>query len=397
MKKLFIVVNIDTFFLSHRKEIATKAKEAGYEVTIVTKNSGHFAQIEELGLRAIDLPICKAGKRLSEEFQTYNFLQRLYLQEQPDIVHHVGLKCILWGTLAAKHVGVRAVVNAVSGLGVLFSEQHRSLASMLLPLVLRYSHKQPNLIVIFQNHEDEGLFIDKKIIEPHQSHLIKGSGVDLDIFSYTPEPKSEKIRVLFTARMVIDKGIFILTDAAAKLKAIYSDKVEFILCGGLEDNPNAAKESEIKAVADGEYIRWIGYSDNVLGELKECHIVAFPSFYKEGLPKSLIEANAVGRPIITTDNIGCRDTVEDGINGFIVPIKDSNTLAQRLSTLIDNQELRERMGVEARRFAERDFSIKKVIEHHLEIYRLLINKTIQHKQNEDFSNRSSWIHRFVRL
>lgn len=373
MKTLFIVVNIDVFFLSHRKDIAIHAKAAGYDVTIVTKDTGKLAEIAAMGFKTIDLPMNKSGQNLAEEMQTLKFLYKLYRQHKPDIVHHVGLKVILWGTLAAKIAGVNGVVNAVSGLGVLFNEDNKSLTAKLMPIVLKFAHKQNNLSVIFQNNEDKSLFLNNKIIKPEQAFMIKGSGVDLNQFSYTPESDSQKVRILFTARMVVDKGIFVLTDAAEILREHYADKAEFVLCGGLEDNPNAAKEEDLNAVCDGEYIKWIGYSSNVLGELKQCHIVAFPSYYKEGLPKSLIEANAVGRPIVTTDSIGCRDTVDDGINGFIIPIKDSEALAQKLTILIDNKELRVEMGRKAREFAERDFSIENVVARHLDIYRLLAN------------------------
>ncbi len=373
MSKLFIVVNIDAFFLSHRKDIAIQAQRAGYDVTVVTKDSGRHSEIEALGLKVIDLPMNKSGQNIVEEMQTLKFLYNLYRKEKPDVVHHVGLKVILWGTLAAKFANVNGVVNAVSGLGVFFNEDNKSIVSKLMPKVLKFAHQQNNLAVIFQNHEDKALFLTNKIIKEGQSYLIKGSGVDLNQFAYTREPEETKVRVLFTARMVVDKGVFVLTDAAKKLKSQYGERAEFVLCGGLEDNPNAAKEEDLNAVCDGDYIKWIGYSSNVLGELNQCHIVAFPSYYKEGLPKSLIEANAVGRPIITTDNVGCRDTVDDGVNGFIIPIKDSDALAEKLSILIDDKSLREKMGAEARKIAERDFSIENVVARHIEIYKQLTN------------------------
>ncbi len=376
MKTLFIVVNVDVFFLSHRKDIAIKAQEAGCDVTIVTKDTGKLAEIASMGFKTIDLPMNKSGQNLVEELQTFKFLYDLYRKHKPDIVHHVGLKVILWGSLAAKFARVNGVVNAVSGLGVFFNEDNKSLTAKLMPLVLKFAHSRKNLAVIFQNNEDRSLFLNNKIIVENQAFMIKGSGVDLGQFAYTPEPLTSKVRVLFTARMVVDKGIFVLTDAAKKLQSKYGEKAEFVLCGGLEDNPNAAKESDLNTVCDGEYIKWIGYSSNVLGELKNCHIVAFPSYYKEGLPKSLIEANAVGRPIITTDSIGCRDTVDDGVNGFIIPIKDSDALAEKLAVLIDNKVLREQMGRKAREFAERDFSIENVVERHREIYKLLANNNL---------------------
>ena len=140
MIKLFIVVNVDWFFLSHRKDIAIVAKNQGYDVTIVTKDTGKRTDIEELGLRFIDLPMNRSGQNIKEELHTCLFLYSLYKKEKPDVVHHVGLKTILWGTLAAKLAGVKGVVNAVSGLGIFFSDENKSLVARLLPKVLRFSH-----------------------------------------------------------------------------------------------------------------------------------------------------------------------------------------------------------------------------------------------------------------
>ena len=295
-------------------------------------------------------------------------LMRIIEAEKPDVVHHVGLKTILWGTLAAKLASVRGVVNAVSGLGIFFSEENQSLLSKILPKVLRFSHYRDRLTVIFQNDEDKSLFLNNRIIREDQAAMIKGSGVDLQQFCYSPEPEEGKIKVLLTARMIVEKGIFVLTDAALKLKEQYKGKVQFLLCGGLDDNPKAIREEELQAVCDGEYIQWLGYRTDGLNLLKDCHIVAFPSYYKEGLPKSLIEATAVGRPIVTTNSIGCKETVVDGYNGYLIPVKDSDTLADRLKRLIEDKALRQEMGKNSRRLAEWDFSIENVVRRHLEIY-----------------------------
>lgn len=373
MKKLFIVVNVDWFFLSHRKDIALNAQKAGYDVAIVTKDTGKKKEIETLGLKVIDLPMNRSGQNIREELHTCWFLYNLYRQEKPVIVHHVGLKTILWGTLAARLARVRGVVNAVSGLGIFFSEENRSFISKVLPKVLRFSHHCNNLAVIFQNDEDKSLFLKQRIIKEQQTYMIKGSGIDLNQFCYTPESKAAKIMVLLTARMIVEKGVFVLIDAALQLKDKYKDKVQFLLCGGLDDNPKAVKESELKAICDGEYIQWLGHRTDVLDLLKNSHIVAFPSYYKEGLPKSLIEATAIGRPIITTDSIGCREAVIDGYNGYLIPIKDSNALADRLQILFEDKILRQNMGQNSRALAEKDFSIENVVVKHLEIYQTLLN------------------------
>ncbi len=174
--------------------------------------------------------------------------------------------------------------------------------------------------------------------------------------------------------MIEEKGVFVLIDAARKMKAEFQNEVEFLLCGGLDDNPKAIKKSELVAMCDGEYIQWLGHRTDVLELLKSCHVVAFPSYYKEGLPKSLIEATAIGRPIITTDSIGCRETVIDGYNGFLIPIKDSDTLVERLRILLVDEKRRLEMGRNSRKLAERYFSIDNVIEKHLYIYNILSSK-----------------------
>lgn len=173
--------------------------------------------------------------------------------------------------------------------------------------------------------------------------------------------------------MVKEKGVLVLIEAAEKLRKDYSDKIDFWLCGGLSNNPNGIKESELRAKCDGSYIQWLGFRTDVKELLQKACIVAFPSYYREGVPKSLIEAAAIGRPIITTNSIGCKDTVEDGFNGFLIPIKNSDVLADKLKILIDNKDLRLKMGKNSRKIAERDFSLENVVNKHLEIYNHLIS------------------------
>lgn len=373
MKKLFIVVNVDWFFLSHRLPVALAAQKVGWDVTIVTADTGKLKDIEATGLKTINLPMSRSGMNLKEELGTLNFLRKLYKQEKPNVVHHVGMKTILWGTLAAKFAKVNGVLNAVSGLGGFFAEDNTSMLAKVMPKVLRYSHHRQNLLVLFQNHEDEAMYVKKGIIKKEQSRFIKGSGVDLKEFCYTPEPISEKVKVILTARMIEEKGIFLLTEAAERLRKEYEDKAEFWLVGGIDDHPGAITKEQLDAVCDGKYIQWLGYRTDVKELLQNSHIVAFPSYYMEGLPKSLIEACAIGRPIITTNSIGCKDTVDNGVNGFLIPIKDVDALVDKLQLLISDADLRQKMGKAAREKAEQEFSLDVVIEKHLSIYKELIS------------------------
>ena len=371
-KKLFIVVNHDWFFLSHRKEIGVAAKNAGWDVTIVACDTGCFDEIHSLGLKTINLPINATGMNPKEEWKTFYFLMDLYKKEKPDVVHHVGLKTILWGGLAAKLTRINGVVNAVSGLGVLFSGEKLSLIARAIIAVLRYSHKRKGICVIFQNHDDEALFLNNHVTKIENVVFIKGSGVDLNKFTYVPDPDTFPIKVIFTGRMVKEKGIIVLIEAAEALRKNYGDKVEFLLCGKLSDNPKAIRKEELESLCDGNYIKWLGHRTDVKELLQQCHIVAFPSYYREGVPKPLIEAAAIGRPIITCKSIGCKDTVEDGVNGFLIPIKDSKSLADKLELLINDRGLRVKMGYESREKAEREFSLELVIKRHLEAYNSVV-------------------------
>ena len=368
MVRLFIIVNEDRFFLSHRKDIAVEAAAMGYDVTVVAKDTGREEEIRALGVNFIDLPVNPTGMNIFQELKTFYFLWKLFRREEPHIVHNVGLKQILWGGLAAKLTRIPMLVSAVSGLGVMFSGEKLSLYARAIMRLLRFSHNRKSVFVIFQNAEDKQLFLDQKVVTPEQLCLIKGSGVNLDEYAYTQEPEGEKVNVIFTARMVKEKGIVTLVDAAELLRKEYEGKVEFWLCGGLSDNPKAISRDELLALCDGKYIQWLGHRTDVRDLLMRSHIVAFPSYYREGLPKSLIEASAIGRPIVTTDSVGCRDVVEDGINGFLIPIKDAATLADRLRTLLDSKELRVDMGRKSREFAEQYFSIEDVVNTHLDIY-----------------------------
>lgn len=368
MAKILIVVNEDRFFLSHRKQIAVAAVAKGFEIKIVCKNTGKKSAIEQLGIEMIDLPINPTGMNILQELKTYRFLSMLYEEEKPDIVHHVGLKNILWGGLAAKKGRVKGVVNAVSGLGGLFNGGKLSMVTKGILWLMGYSNNRKGVKVIFQNEDDKKIFIDNHVVKSDQIEFTKGSGIDLDDYSYKEAPEDGKIRIIFTARMVREKGVFDLIDAAEILKEKYGIRIQFLLCGRLALNKTGVTEDYLKAHCDGEYICWLGERNDVKELLEKSHIMAFPSYYREGVPKSLIEASAIGRPIVTCDSIGCRDVVEDGVNGFLIPPKSPELLAEKLAVLIDNKELRKSMGKASREKAEKEFSIKTVVDTHLRIY-----------------------------
>lgn len=371
MKRLIIIVNEDRFFLSHRKEIALSAKAEGWDVSVVCKDTGQRQDVEALGFQMTDLPINPTGVNLMEELKTFCFLRNLYRKNRDAIVHHVGLKCILWGGLAAKLSRVRGMVNAVSGLGAIFSDGKIGAMAKGVMAVMRLSNSRRNVKVVFQNREDMALFLKHGVVKENQATLIKGSGVDLQEFNYTPEPEDGPIKVVFSARMIKEKGVMELLDAAEILRPEFGDRAQFLLCGRLASNADAVPREVLESRCDGRYLVWMGLQSDMKSILGNSHIFAFPSYYREGVPKSLIEACAVGRPIVTTDSIGCRDVVFDGENGYLVPVCDSRALADKLRVLLEDKALRERMGRAGRAKAEKEFGLEGVIQKHLEIYRSL--------------------------
>lgn len=372
-KRLLIVVNEDKFFLSHRKEIGIRAQQKGWRVSVVGKDTGDRKTIEALGLDFIEMPVNPTGKKLHQELRTLRFLYRLYGHERDAIVHHVGLKNMVWGGVAARLRKMDGVLNAVSGLGIVFSDYNPSrIKKMLIPL-LRWSMDMDNVTVIFQNDEDKDLFQQNRILKGRKYYFSKGSGVDLSLYDGNAGSTDDgPVKVVFAGRMVTDKGVLDLIKAAELLRPEYEGKVEFLLCGPLSSNKFGLTEEQLNTYCDGKYIKWLGYCSDMPRIFSSSDIMCFPSYYREGVPKAVLDASAAGLPVITCDTTGCRDTVEEGVNGFKVPPQSPEAIAQKLRVLIDDKELRLRMGRESRRIAEKDYDVRKVVELHEEIYDTLL-------------------------
>jgi len=369
--KIFFVVNVDWFFLSHRLPIALAALKEGYNVTIVTKNTGKKEEIESYGLRFIDIDFERSGSNPLQEIKCILSLIKLYKKEKPNIIHNVTLKAALLSSTAAKLTGLKQVVNAISGFGYNFIEGRNGLKQKIVKQMMSFAFKSKYFHFIFQNPNDTQQFQNLRFASENNIHLIKGSGVDLQQFTFENEILKDKVRLILPARMLKDKGVFEFIEAAKKIKERVAAKAEFILAGDCDTlNLAGFQEEELKQALDVPYIQWIGFQKDMFRVYKESDVVVLPS-YREGLPKSLIEACAVGRPIITTDTQGCRECVTENYNGYLVPVKDTEILSLRMETLINDPEMREKMGKNSRVLAEREFSVDKVIEAHFAIYNTL--------------------------
>ena len=370
--KLIFFVTEDWYFCSHRLPLALAAQQSGYDVTVVTRVNRHEELIRSHGLKLIPIELSRRSLNPLKELGVIRQLLHIYREQKPDIVHHVSLKPVLYGSLAARLTRVPAVVNALTGLGFLFLSE-RSLARMLRPLVevaFRILLNRPNIRVILQNPDDLSLLTGRGVLEPKYAVLIRGSGVDTTLFHSTSEPDGVPL-VILASRMLWDKGIKEFVEAARRLKRL-GVSVRFALVGeGDPENPASISHGQLANWHDEGAIEWWGQCKDMQQVFSESHIVCLPS-YGEGLPKVLIEAAACSRAIVATDVPGCREIVRDGENGLLVPVGDVNALVSALQRLLEDSPLRNRMGKCGRTMVEADFSIEQVVQNTLMLYQRLI-------------------------
>jgi len=368
--KLFIVVNVDWFFLSHRLPIALRAKELGYDVTIMAMEEENMGDdIRAHGLKFIPLPTTRGGKNILKEVNVLRFMNKIYKEHKPEIVHHVTLKPVLYGSIAAKWQKIPKVINAISGMGSTFINANKlSPIYHMVKSLYKLAFSNKNVRVIVQNEDDQKAAPQLGKLEPHQIHLIKGSGVDVTKFVHVPEPEEGPIKLVLLARLLYDKGIGEYVEAAERLKKKYGDKVHFILGGKLDPhNSTGIPEAKLKQWTEEGNIEWIGYTKDVKGLYEKSHIAVLPS-YREGLPKALLEGMAIGRPVVTTDVPGCRVVVKHLETGFLVKVQDVDTLHDAMDQLIADKNLRVEMGLKGRAFVEEEFSLEMVVNRTMDIY-----------------------------
>ncbi|HQT64600.1 MAG: glycosyl transferase family 1 [Acidocella sp. 20-57-95] len=365
-KTLVFFLSEDWFFVSHFIKRGIAAKQAGWRVVLLARVSDCVPQIEAAGIEVIPVPFNR--KRLNPFAELWFAVQLagIYRRLQPDLVHNVALKPIIVGGVAARLAGVKAVLNAPVGLGFVFSSD-KLLAKILKPMVtlaLRLTLSPPNSRVVFENPDDMAAMVGAGMVRPGTEVLIRGAGVDITDFYTAPEPPPP-VRVILIARMIREKGIPYFVEAARILRG----QAEFILVGAPDPgNPNSATEAELRGWEAEGLVTWLGPRRDIPDLLRGAHIACQPSTYREGLPKSALEAAACGKPLVTTDVPGCREAVVDGLTGFLVPPRDAQALADALKKLIDDLELRARMGAAGRLRTEQEFADAIICEKTLLVY-----------------------------
>ncbi|PSJ23341.1 glycosyltransferase family 1 protein [Halomonas sp. ND22Bw] len=370
--RLLFVVNSPDFFLSHRLPVALAAQQAGHEVHVATAGGSDAIQkIHDLGLIHHEITMSRSGQHPARELAAIVSLYRLMRRVKPELTHLVTIKPVLYGGLAARLARVPAVVAAVSGLGTVFVAQggKAGLVKRLVSLLYRLALGHRNSAVIFQNPDDRQALLAIGAIEAPQARLIRGSGIALDECPWVSEPTGMPV-VTMAARLLHDKGVVEFVQAA-RLLADRGVVVKCRLIGSPDPgNPTTITQDELSAWQDEGLVELLGYLSDIPKQYAQSHIVCLPS-YREGLPKSLVEAAACGRPVVTTDVPGCRDAIESGETGILVPARDATALADAIQELVESPEQRRAMGQAGRELAEREFAIERIVDQHLAIYREL--------------------------
>jgi glycosyltransferase involved in cell wall biosynthesis len=366
--KIIYVVNEGRFFLSHRLALAVEAKRHEVEVVVVCGANTGEQGLADAGLRYVTVPMSRSGFNPFKELRTAAALLRIYRAEKPDLVHHVTIKPVLYGTSMARWSGVPAVVNAVPGMGFVFTRRgllariRRSVVQLLYRLCMFH----PNMRVIFQNNEDMQAFTQRGIVDRQHVALIRGSGVDLDVFRCAPEPPGPVTFVL-VGRMLRHKGVYEYVEAARRVRQRRPDW-RFQLVGDVDPgNPASLRPDELIAWQQAGEIEWLGQRRDVPEVLAAAHVVCLPS-YREGLPKTLLEAAACGRAMIASDIAGCREVVRPNVTGLLVPPRVSEPLADAMLRLGEDDALRHRFARAARSAAEEVFSLEDVVRHTFRVY-----------------------------
>jgi glycosyltransferase involved in cell wall biosynthesis len=371
-RRLLFLVSEDWYFVSHRLHLARAAQAAGFEVAVATRVGSFESLLEAAGLKVFPLSLRRASRNPLREFAAVCEIVGIYRRFRPHVVHHVALKPSLYGSVAAMFARVPVVINALAGLGYVFTSAE-AYARVLRPLVLaafRVLFGRDNTRVILQNTDDRALLVGLGVVPEGRTSLVRGAGVDIETFHAVPVPGGVP-QVVFPARMLWDKGLREFVDAARLLKG-EGCEARFVLVGEPDPhNPASADEAVLRQwVADG-LVEWWGRRDDMPQVFQGASVVCLPS-YREGLPKVLLEAAACGRPIVATDVPGCREIVIPRQTGLLVPPRDPKALAEAIAHLLGDRDLSARLGANGRRLVEDHFSEEKVAYQTLAVYREML-------------------------
>ncbi|NDK38716.1 glycosyltransferase family 1 protein [Pseudoxanthomonas gei] len=375
--KVVLFANTDWYLYNFRRSLALALKEQGYELLLISPPGPYGEKLRALGLRWEPVPMDRRSLNPLREARLLWWLIALFRKERPVLIHNFTIKCAIYGSLAAVASGVRARVNAVAGMGYVFTSKDAK-ARVLRPVVrllMRAALNGRRARLILQNPDDVAQFRDARLVDSSAIRLIPSSGVDCTRFNGDSSKRpgsNERLRVVLAARLLRHKGLFEFVEASRLLKRRGRD-IEFLLAGTPDHgNPDSVTEETVSSWVQAGLVDWLGHVDDMAPLLQRCNVMALPSYYGEGLPRSLIEASASGLALITTDMPGCRQAIDHGITGLMIPPRDANALADTIERLDTERDLTNGLGIAARAKALAEFDERIVIRDTVAVYRELL-------------------------
>lgn len=368
-KKIAIVVNNSWYAWNMRANLGFAFQKQGYYVTFISPYDDYSENIKK-HFEYEDIDINSKGTNPFEDIKTiYNFY-RVYKKVQPDIICHYNIKPNIYGTIAANILNIYTI-NNIAGLGTLFIKQN--IVTKIAKCLYKFSQSKATK-VFFQNKDDYKMFTDEKLVDRYKCGILPGSGVDIEKFKHIKKNDDGIFRFLLVSRMLWAKGIEEYVQAAKEIKQKYKN-VEFQLLGHLDvESPTAISKKQMDIWVKDGYVNYLGSSDNVRVEISQCDCIVLPSFYREGTPRILLESASMEKPIITTNNVGCRDVVDDGINGYLCEVKNSRDLASKMEKMLNLSDIqRQSMGKKGREKMVDEFDENIVINKYLSVINEKLN------------------------
>jgi glycosyltransferase involved in cell wall biosynthesis len=373
--KFVFYANTDWYLYNFRLSTALRLKADGHEVVMLSPDGPFGKRFAAHGFKWVTLRMDRASLNPLREIGTLRHLVEVLRREKPDLLHNFTVKCAVYGAMAARIARVPAVVNAVAGMGYVFTSDSLKARTLrpLIKMLMRGTLDNRRSLLILQNPDDAEIFAESRLVAPDRIHVIRSSGVNTTLFRPTPRAGEGRLRVLLAARLLWEKGIQEFVDASLQLKAEGRD-VEFVLAGSPDaGNPRSVRPHEVQRWADDGVITWLGHVEDMPALFNTIDVMALPSYYREGVPKSLIEGGAAGLALITTDLPGCREVVtRHGVDGLVVEPRNARQLAELIARLDDDRELARQLGANAREKALADFDERLVIQRTVEVYGQLL-------------------------
>ena len=355
-------------FFSTRLKLVEAVKEQGYNVTIGGYEQENKHLCEEQGLQFAYIPLSRAGINPFADLKTIRLYEKIMKEEKFDIVHSYTAKPNIYGSIAAKHAGITKIYPTVNGLGYAFTDEgYTGVKTKLVRIISLLLYKWAFACatkVFFQNPDDANEMVRRGVVSPEKCVVIDGSGVDLEKFAFS-EPHVHPMHFLMATRLLVSKGVRTFLEAAKVVKKQYPE-VQFSLAGSFDLNPDGINKSELNTYIEEGIVRYLGHTENMLTEYTNCSVFVLPSYYREGVPRSVLEAMSTGRAIITCNTPGCKETVYHvdksgrGENGFLIQPKDVHQLVEKMIWMIQNPGQVKQMGMKSRKYAENRFDVHKV-------------------------------------